>query len=265
MGSTLDLKKLANELKAAFDERRTVQPPSARDPGFGLQDAYAVEAELVRMRVASGRTTVGVKIGAASRAIWRVANLETLTWAHLYDNTVQFAAGNAASLSIGKMIAPKIEPEIVVKLREPVAGTDAAAILSGVEWIALGFEICDCVYPDWQCQTVDSLAAYGMHAALVVGEPRTVTADLIPTLVDQLPRFKVRLTKNGKLVEEGVGANVMDSPALCLGELARVGTPAPGMIVSTGSLTPSAFIAPGEEWSAEVEGIELPRLTVRVE
>jgi 2-oxo-3-hexenedioate decarboxylase len=264
MSSTLDLKKLAGELRAAFAERRLVQPPSARDAAFAIQDAYAVEAELVRMRVASGRTTVGLKIGAANRATWPALKLETLTWAHLYDDTVHFASGNTTSLSIGKMIAPKIEPEIVVKLREPVAGTDAAAIMSGVEWIALGFEICDCVYPDWQCQAVDSVAAYGMHAALVVGEPRAVTADLIPTLVDQLPQFKVRLMKNGQVVEGGVGRNCMDSPALCLGELARAGTPAPGMLISTGSLTAAAFIAPGEEWSIEAEGIELPKLTVRI-
>ena len=34
-----------------------------------------------------------------------------------------------------------------------------------------------------------------------------------------LPTFALRLTKNGELVQEGSGKNVLKSPALCLAEL----------------------------------------------
>lgn len=268
MASTLNLEQLASELAAAYTERRIVPAPSVRDASFDMQDAYAVEAELVRARVASGRTTTGLKVGYANKAMWRALKLETLVWAHMYDDTVHFtskASGNAASLSIEKMVAPKIEPEIVFKLKEPVAGTDAATILAGVEWLALGFEIIDCVYPDWQFQPVDFVAAYGLHAALVVGEPQPVTADRIPALVEQLPKFKCRLIKNGELVEEGSGRNSLRSPALCLGELARATMPTPGMLISSGTLTTSTPIAAGQEWKAELEGLDLPALTLRVE
>jgi 2-oxo-3-hexenedioate decarboxylase len=265
MASTLNLKQLAGELAAAYAERRIVPAPSTLDAAFTMQDAYAVEAELVAMRAAAGRRTSGLKVGYANKAMWRALKLETLVWGHMYDDTVHFTSGNAASLSIAKMVAPKIEPEIVFKLREPVAGADAAAILAGVEWIALGFEIIDCVFADWQFQPVDFVAAYGLHAALVVGEPQPVTVDRIPALVDQLPKFKLRLIKNGELVEEGSGRNSLRSPALCLGELARAGTPAPGMLVSSGTLTTSTPIAAGEVWKAEVEGLDLPALTLKLE
>ncbi len=72
------------------------------------------------------------------------------------------------------MTSPRIEPEIVFKLKRPFAGGDAAAALEAVEWLALGFEVIDCVYADWKFQPADFLAAYGLHAGLVVGEPRPV-------------------------------------------------------------------------------------------
>ena len=72
-------------------ERHVVSPPSARDAGFDLAAAYAVEAELVRLRRAAGRTTVGRKVGYANKAVWRVLKLDTLVWAHMYDDTVRYA------------------------------------------------------------------------------------------------------------------------------------------------------------------------------
>jgi hypothetical protein len=48
-----------------------------------------------------------------------------------------------------------------------------------------------------------------------------VAASDIPTVVDQLARFKVRLMKNGELMEEGSGKNSLRSPALCLGNSRR--------------------------------------------
>jgi 2-oxo-3-hexenedioate decarboxylase len=264
MGSSLDLKGLASELKTAYADRTIVPAPSTRDSGFDMADAYAVERELVRLKEADGRTTTGLKVGYANKAMWRALKLETLVWAHMYDDTVCHASGGTASLSISRMIAPKIEPEIVFKIKTPVAGSDPAAILSGIEWIALGFEIIDCVYPDWQFQPVDFVAAYGLHAALIIGEPQRTTPELIPALAEQLPKFKLALSRNSALVEEGSGRNSLRSPALCLGELARVAPLSPGHLVSSGTLTTPTLIAVGEEWKATLDGLNLQGLTLRI-
>src|SRR5678815_2647085 len=198
MSSTLNLEQLALELSNAYANRTIVPSPSSRDASFAMNDAYAVEAELVRLRTAAGKKTNGLKVGYANKAMWRALKLETLVWAHMYEDTVQYASGGTASLSISRMLAPKIEPEIVFKVKQPVAGADPAAILAGVEWLALGFEIIDCVFPDWQFQPVDFVAAYGLHAALVVGRPQPVTPDTIPALAEQLPKFKLVLSRDGE-------------------------------------------------------------------
>jgi len=270
----IDPAALAREILDAYAARQPIAiPPSARDGGLDLASAYAVESEVVRLRLAEGRTTTGLKAGFANKAVWRALKLETLVWAHMYDDTVRIASGNEATLSLAQMIAPKIEPEIVFRLKGPLYANvaDAAAALESVEWLALGFEIIDCPYADWKFQPADFVAAYGLHAALVVGEPLMVTRSNIPELVEQLPTFKVRLVKNGDLVEEGSGRNSLRSPALCLAELARAMAKqdgaeplAAGNLVSSGTLTESTPIQPGATWTASVEGLDLPALTVRL-
>ena len=269
----IDIHALALELTAAFAERRTLPTPSARD-GLDLPAAYAVERELVRMRRSQGHATAGVKVGFANKAMWRVLKLETLVWARMYDHTVRYAAANAATLSVAPMISPKIEPEIVFKMKaSPGAGvTDPAAALEAVEWLALGFEIIDCPYADWKYQPADFVAAYGLHAALVVGEPLPIAPANISGLAEQLSNFKVRLSQDGQLVAEGSGRNSLRSPALCLAELASAMAKqdgaeplAAGDLVSSGTLTESTPIEPGAIWTASVEGIDLPTLTLTLD
>jgi 2-oxo-3-hexenedioate decarboxylase len=267
-----DPQALAQELMAAYANRQEIVPPSAREGGLDVATAYAVDAELARLRRAAGHTTVGRKVGFANKAMWRVLKLDTLVWSHMYDDTVHHARGGDAALPVARMYSPKIEPEIVFKLKRPLGDgeADAAAVLDAVEWLAIGFEIIDCVFPGWKFQPADFVASFGLHAALVVGEPRTVTAATIPGLVEALPRFTLRLTKNGELAEEGSGKNSLRSPALCLAELAagiaRQGAEPlrAGELVSSGTLTNSHPIAPGETWRAEVEGVDLPALALRI-
>jgi len=170
------------------------------------------------------------------------------------------------------MFSPKIEPEIVFKLKRPLAaGLDPAATLDAVEWLAPGFEIIDCVFPEWRFTPADFVAAYGLHAALVIGEPMPISASSIPVLVDRLPRFAARLLKDGDIAEEGSGRNSLRSPALCLAELAaaisRQAGAEPldaGELISSGTLTTSLPISPGETWRVEVEGLDLSPLTLQV-
>ena len=265
--------ELARELTTAYSQRLVLPlPPSVRDPDFNLSAAYAVESEIVRLRRAEGRTIVGRKVGYANKAVWRALKLETLVWAHMYDDTVHYASGNEATLAVDRMCSPKIEPEIVFKVGRPIGGThDAADVLSAVEWIALGFELIDCVYADWKFQPADFVASLGLHAALVVGQPVPVASADIPTLVDQLAQFTLQLSRNGVVEQEGAGKNSLRSPALCLGELAAAisrRTPdemlTAGELVSSGTLTESRAIAAGEMWTATVNGIDLPPLTVNL-
>src|SRR5215467_2161842 len=124
----MDARALAEELLSAYSEGTPVaSAPSARESDFNLGSAYAVEAEIARLRQAAGHRPVGLKVGFANKAVWRALKLETLVWGSMYDDTVSDASGGAAALSIGSMIAPKIEPELVLKLARPLELGDGGA------------------------------------------------------------------------------------------------------------------------------------------
>ena len=271
--SHTDAETLAREMLSAYETGRTVAVrPSAR-PGFDLNMAYEVEAALKRFREAGGHKAVGRKVGYANKAVWRVLKLETLVWAHMYEDTVQHSGSNTATLTLSNRRSLKIEPEIVFGLKRAITteGLDATAALESTEWLAIGFEIIDCPFPEWNFQPSDFVASFGLHAALVIGEQVQVKPDLIATLVDELPRFKVRMFRNGEFVEEGSGRNCLRSPALCLAELgAAIVRRFPseplsaGEIVSSGTLTAGHPTDSGDLWKVEVEGLALPPLTLRL-
>ena len=273
MPQNLDVESLARELQSAYDSGQIVSVPPSERPGFDLDVAYQVEARLKQLRENVGHKAVGRKVGYANKAMWRMLKLDTLVWGHMYDDTVHYTDNKPATLTIARPRSLKIEPEIVFGMKGPIGGetTDAASALASADWLALGFEIIDCPYPGWKFQPSDFVASYGLHAALVVGEKIEIRPDMIATLVDELPRFKVRMLKSGELAEEGSGKNSLKSPALCLAELGAAAvrrSPSEplgkGEIVSSGTLTAGHLTAPGDLWTAEVEGIGLPALTLRL-
>jgi 2-oxo-3-hexenedioate decarboxylase len=72
------------------------------------------------------------------------------------------------------------------------------------------------------------------------------------------------------MVAEGGGKNILASPALCLAELASAASRqkyaeplAAGEIITTGSMTDAQPIAANQTWTATLEGLPLPPLTLR--
>ena len=270
-----EVETLARELLSAYETGGMVPVPPSGRPDFELNMAYEVEAALKRRREADGHRAVGRKVGYANKAMWRLLKLETLVWAHMYDDTVHYAGNKSTAVTLAHPRSLKIEPEIVFGLKQPVMGegSDATAALASTDWLAVGFEIIDCPFPDWKFQPSDFVASFGLHAALVIGEKMHVRRELIATLVDELPRFKVRVSKSGVFVEEGSGRNSLKSPALCLAELsAAIARRFPaqplrtGEVVSSGTLTAGHPTGRGDLWTVEVEGLSLslPPLTLRI-
>ena len=261
---------LAKELFDAYTSGSRVDvAPTSRDGGCDLTTAYAVEAELTAMRRAEGRTTVGRKIAAANKAVWRALEIKTVLWANMYDDTVHFADNGLVPVSLARMRSPKLEPEVVMKLKSVPTSLDAAAVLGCIEWLALGYELVDNPFPDWKFKAADLVASFGFHAALVVGTPVPVESSNIPSLVEQLATFTVRLSKNGELAAEGGGKNVLESAALCMGEFASAIAAQPGAeplrpgeVITTGTLNPPPAIAAGEQWEVVASGVDLPPLTI---
>ena len=64
-----DHRAAARALLQAEASRKQIGLLSLAHPGMTLDDAYAVQAELIAMKIAAGRHQIGWKIGLTSRAM----------------------------------------------------------------------------------------------------------------------------------------------------------------------------------------------------
>jgi 2-oxo-3-hexenedioate decarboxylase len=269
MPTAHELHDIAAILRSAQDTCRQIEPITSRHSDFDGASAYAVAELIHQARIDAGATPVGRKIGFTNYTIWPEYGVDAPMWAYVYDTTVVRLGVPPHRCSIGRFAEPKIEPEIVFHFREaPPPHGDVAAVLACVDWVAHGFEVVQSHYPGWRFRLADTIADSGLHATLLVGEPRPV-ASIGGDLVAALETFTLTLSRDGRAIDVGVGANVLGSPLAAIVHLlgvleadARRVPVAAGEIVTTGTITAAHPVRAGETWETMLQGLALPGLRV---
>ncbi len=265
------IQAIARELLRAHDQAQPLVSIAARAADFDLDAAYQVAAELMRVRRSRGSRPLGRKIGFTNRSIWARYGVDAPMWAHVYDDTVSYARDGRAEVSLAGTVSPRMEPEILFKLRAPVpvACADAEQLLRSAEWYAHSVEIVHSHF-DWKFKLADAAADWACHARLIIGAPQAIQEADIAALARALPKVRAALLREGVKQIEGVGANVLGSPAHTLGFLADLLATQPfmpplaaGELVSTGTITDALPVKPGETWSTEIHGLPLQNLSIR--
>lgn len=265
----------AQAVLQAAAEGRPLTPFSQGTPGFDLARGYRIGRAVRLARQARGETPVGRKIGFTNRAIWPEYGVWAPIWGEVYDRTLHAwppaadAATEAPVFALAGLAEPRIEPEIVLGLaRAPEAGMDEAALLGCIGWVAHGFEIVQSLYPGWQFAAADTVAAFGMHGALLVG-PR-VPVSVAGADGAALAAFTITLSRDGEAVDQGSGRNVLEGPLAALRHLVdglaadAVHEPLrAGELVTTGTLTRAFPVRAGERWQTALAGIGLAPLAVQ--
>jgi len=263
------LHDIATTIKQAQDSGRQIEPITASREDFDIKAAYAVASLVHRARLEAGATPVGRKIGFTNYTIWPEYGVDAPMWAYVYDTTVAQLGTPPHRCRIGRFAEPKIEPEIVFHFRDaPPPGGDVHAVLACIDWVAHGIEIVQSHFPRWKFRLADTIADAGLHATLLVGEHRPVSV-LGGDLVAALQAFTLKLSRDGREVDRGSGANVLGSPLAAIVHLmgtlrADLGQPplAAGEIVTTGTITAAHPIHAGESWQTSLHGLALPGLNV---
>ena len=259
MTDPFDAHEIALEVLNASDTGEQIQPFTARG-ALDLNQAYTVTSVLREQREARGEVHVGRKIGFTNRTIWPIYGVDAPIWGDMWDRTV-FDLAEVSEFTLDGLLEPRIEPEIAFCLaRAPEPGMDDAALLDCCEWAAHGIELVQSPYAGWQFQTPDTICAGGLHGALLLGERRTVT----PELLTQLRDFKCTLIRDGQELETGHSANVLDGPLNALGHLVELLFNDPtnpplvrGEIITTGTLTDAYPINAGESWQTRLDCLDL--------
>ena len=249
-----------------------MEPISGRPSGLDLATAYQVAAAVRRRREARGERVVGRKIGFTNTTIWAEFGVGAPIWGYVYDTTLHSLADLDGPFDLSPFVEPRIEPEIIFGLaRAPQPGMDERALLSCVEWVAHGFEIVQSLFPAWRFTAADTVAALGLHGALLVGPRLPITPDVAEPLYESLASFEITLMRDGEPADHGRAANVLGGgPITALRHLVDVLAADPsapaleaGEIISTGTLTRALPASSGEAWLTTLTGSPLPGAAIK--
>ncbi len=260
---------VATEVFAALEQTKQIAPFSSRPRGLTVDDAYRVTPRVRAMFEAGGAKVVGRKIGFTNRTIWEQYNVYAPIWGYAFDRTVHDLAVTP-TLSLSQLSETRIEPEIMFGLGSaPSAGMDETDLSACIDWIALGYEIVQSIYPGWKFSAADTVAGGGLHGALLIG-PRQPFAPRAAEWRRALTAFEIDLNCDGKLIDRGHAGNVLEGPISALRHLVELLDNDPvnpplgaGEIISTGTLTKAMPVTAGETWTAQPSGIALDGVTVR--
>jgi 2-keto-4-pentenoate hydratase len=268
---TADLYAIADEVFGIIGTGRQTPTFTSRVAGLTVDDGYRVAALVNRKREARGEKRLGRKIGFTNRTIWQQYNVYSPIWGYVYGSTVHDLS-DTGFLRLTGFAEPRIEPEIIFGLaRVPAPDMDETALLSCVDWVAHGFEIVQSIFPKWQFSVADTVAANGLHGALLIGPRRTIGSHAADWQ-KALSAFEIDLLCDGDAVDRGHSENVLGGPVSALRHLVgvleedKVNPPlAAGEIVTTGTLTRAMPVKPGETWATRIDGIALDGIRLRFE
>jgi 2-keto-4-pentenoate hydratase len=269
--------RYAHQLLAARANARQLAPLS-ETTRLTLADGYDIAKNILDIRIAQGEILVGRKIGFTNRTIWSkygaTEPIDRPIWAPIFDTTVRYTEDNHGLQSLKGAVQARIEPEIVFKLaKTPAPDTTVDTISDCIEWMAHGFEIVVCPFPNWKFDAVDAIAAFGLHGSLIIGEPKLLSAatrrNLAAVLADASVSLSCSAGESISLRAAGFGSDVLDSPVHALWHLHQLLQSQPqfaplaaGEIIATGTLTDAYPIEAGQTWTTAFSGVTLPGLTI---
>ncbi|MCY1136747.1 4-oxalocrotonate decarboxylase [Actinoplanes sp. Pm04-4] len=201
---------------------------------FSVGEPYAVQREVVDLRLARGETIAGVKLGLTSKAKMEQMGVDSVIWGWLTD---AMRVEDGGVLDLGPRIHPKVEPEVAFLVR---AGAIAA--------VAPALEVIDSRWLDFKFTLDEVIADNTSAAGFVVGSWQPVP--------DSVDRLGVQLILDGEVVQSGSTAAILGDPRLAFAEALRLaGTLEDDWIVLAGAATAAVPVGTGQTVRVEVEGL----------
>lgn len=248
MMTDAERKEAAAVLIAAARERKQADQLSLRWPKIDFDDAYAIQSEVIRQRVAGGRRVIGHKIGLTSKAMQRSSMIDEPDYGVLLDDMVYPDGGK---IKASDFCVPRVEVELAFVLKKPLKGPGVGLIdvLRATEYVVPSLELIDARLKDPR-KIYDTISDNGAAAGIVLGG-RPVEPDDV-----DLRWVGCALYKNGEVEETGLASGVMGHPAMGIAWLAnKVGphgvTLEPGHTMLAGSFTRPVWCKAGDTIHAD--------------
>ena len=246
-----EVRRLAAELREAELRSAPIPPISDRHPDADIADAYRVQLEGMRLRVADGDVVRGHKVGLTARVMQQQFGVDQPDFGHLLGSMFH---PEGTPLPVDALIAPRVEPELAFLLDRPLQGpgVTVADVLAATAFVLPALEIIDSRITDWRIGIVDTVADNASSARVVLGGTRTPISGLDPRLIG------VVLRRNGEIVETGASGAVLGNPVQAVAWLANTiagsgGSLRAGDLIMPGTCTRAVDMRPGDTVRADFE------------
>ncbi len=267
-----DIEAGARTILSALDNVHQISRLSESTPAPDLDDAYAISAAVVAQRVARGERPVGWKVGFTNRTIWDEYDVHAPIWGPIYDSTIEPVHNGLATCRAALFCEPRIEPEIALRLaRVPDPQMDDRALLGCVDAIAHGFEIVQSLFANWRFAASDTVAGCALHGGYRHGPFVAVDGAQADEWCEKLSQFRITLSCDDVVIDEGGADNILGGPLHVLRHLAQglAGNPhgwelRPGDIISTGTVTRAFPVTTGQRWESRITGLPVTGLTLDI-
>jgi 2-oxo-3-hexenedioate decarboxylase len=244
---------LAEHLENAELQAHDVVKITDEHPDMDWDDAYAIQAEILRRKLARGNRVVGLKAGLTSHAKMKQMGVDTPCFGFLVDT---FSVADGGEIKVGELIHPKVEPEIAFVLKRALKGPGChiGAVLAATDFVMPGIEIIDSRYRDFKFDLKSVIADNCSSSRFVLG------GQAVPVDELDLRTLGVVMEKNGEIVGIGAGAAVLGHPAAAIAMLANhLGArgeeiPAGTMILS-GGVTEAVAVKAGDNVNLRIQSL----------
>ncbi|MFK4105743.1 2-keto-4-pentenoate hydratase [Streptomyces sp. NPDC019531] len=200
-------------LDAARAEARPIRTGDGW-PELTLDQAYAVQAASVARRVDRGDRLVGLKLGFTSEAKMRQMGVHEVIVGRLTESTL---VADGGCLDRGRLIHPRVEPEIAFRVGRDVDLTDASTDLrTAVDGVCAALEVIDSRYAGFRFDLPRVVADNTSAAAFALG-PWNVFA---PTVTDGL---SVTMRTGDGTAVTGTTDAILGNPLHALDRLGALG------------------------------------------
>lgn len=234
---------LAERLENAELNRAPITKITDEYPDLDWDDAYAIQDEIRRRKIARGVQIAGLKGGLTSQAKMKQMNVEEPVFGFMCDYG---AYADGGEIPFDRFIAPRVEAEIgFVTNREITGPCHIGTVLQATDFVLPAVEILDSRYENFKFDLISVVADNTSAAGFVVGGNSRRVQDI------DLRTLGIVLEKNGEIVDLAAGAAVLGHPAesvvMLANMLARKGQSIPaGTFIMTGGVTAAVGIERGD-------------------
>lgn len=243
--------RLAEHLENAELQAHDVVKITDDHPDMDWDDAYAIQDEIRRRKLARGNKIVGLKCGLTSYAKMKQMGVETPCFGFVTDYG---SVPDGGEVKVSELIHPKVEPEICFVLKHALKGPGChiGAVLAATDFVMPGIEVIDSRYRDFKFDLKSVIADNTSAARFVVG------GQTLPAEGVDLRTLGVVLEKNGEIVTLASGAAVLGHPAAAVAALvnhlgARGEEVPAGTLILSGGITEAVAVKPGDHINLRIQ------------